>query len=440
MTAQVPSSGMSALDRAHALYLSQKPEDALRLAASLLNATPEHVGAAALVARLLFSAERATIAGAIASQVIAWQIARGDLAAAWCAAQTAIDAGGTADATLGPIAQAFGKGSPRLGQAAPAPPPLPSALEVAPMYAKLSGPALLDAAEKAAGRFLKTKDPRPTDASLPILPLFGALEPAKLLKLLGRIELRTLNAGEYVVREGEAGNEAFVIARGVVNVVRGTTPTLLAVLGPGAIFGEMALVSEAPRAASAVAVEPVDLLSISRAALEKLGREEPSIGEELGAFCYGRMIANLLRHSSVLSGVAPTARKQLVSRFTTERFATGAALVRQGGSANRMFLIASGSVQVRGTDSEGDSVVLAELGPGEVVGEISLVLRRPANADVVALCPTVALALSSDQFQESIREHPTLLRELYNIAIKRADDTLSVLAQQAVDASDVVLL
>lgn len=440
MTAEIPSLGLSALDRAHALSLSGQPEDALRLAASLLNATPEEVGAAALVARLLLAAERAKVAAAVASQVIAWQISRGDLAAAWCAAQTAIDSGADADTTLGPIARAFGKGSPRLGQAAPSPPPLPSGLEVAPLYAKLSGPALLDAAEKAAARFLKMKDPRPADASLPILPLFGALEPDKLLKLLGYIELRALNTGAYALREGDSGHEAFVIARGVVNVVRGTPPTLLAVLGPGAIFGEMALVSEAPRAASAVAVEPVELLAISRAALERLGREEPSIGQELGAFCYGRMISNLLRHSAILSGVAPAARKQLVARFTTERFAPGAALVRQGGSANRMFLIASGSVQVRGTDSEGDSVVLAELGPGEVVGEISLVLRRPANADVVALHPTVALALSSDQFQESIREHPTLLRELYNIAIKRADDTLSVLAQQAVDASDVVLL
>ncbi len=105
-----------------------------------------------------------------------------------------------------------------------------------------------------------------------------------------------------------------------------------------------------------------------------------------------------------------------------------------------MFLIASGGVEVRGTDAEGDSVVLAQLGAGDVVGEISLVLRRPATADVVAVHTTVALELTSERFQDAIHAYPGLLQELYELAIKRDDETRSVVAQAAVDVSDTVLL
>jgi cAMP-dependent protein kinase regulator len=202
----------------------------------------------------------------------------------------------------------------------------------------------------------------------------------------------------------------------------------------------MALVSQAPRAASVVAVEPVQLLSIARSALEELAAEDAAIGRELGRFCYGRMISNLIRHSAILSSVPPDQRSALVERFTSERFEVGEYLVRQGEEASRLFLIASGEVQVQSRDEAGERTVLAQLGPGHVVGEISLVLRRPANADVLALHATVALALSREQFHEAIREHPTLLRELYDIAIQREQETRSVVAQRADDVSDVVLL
>jgi cAMP-dependent protein kinase regulator len=262
--------------------------------------------------------------------------------------------------------------------------------------------------------------------------------------LLGRLELRELNAGQYALRQGEEGREVFVLARGVVNVVRedsaGGAPVLLAALGPGALFGEMALVSGAPRAASAVAVEPVQLLCIGRASLEQLAQEDAAIGRELGAFCYGRMIANLIRHSAILSAIDPSQRQALMARFRNQQFAPGEVLVRQGEEPAFLFLIASGGVKVCSADAEGDAVLIAELGPGEVVGEISLVLRRPANADVVAAHHTVALALTRDEFQDAIREHPGLLQQVYDLAVQRDDQTRSVLGQKALDVSDVVLV
>ncbi|HEX2678712.1 MAG TPA: cyclic nucleotide-binding domain-containing protein [Polyangiales bacterium] len=435
--------GVSPLDRAHALRLDQKTEDALRLAGSIVTASPEDVGAAYLLARLLLDKGRAAPVGNATEALVERFVRRGDLLGACLTAQLGFEAGGFAENAISTIAEAFGKGSKRVSDVSPRPPPLPTAVEVAPFFAKLSGDALLDACEKALTRFIETKDGVPDTASLPKLPLFGELEPAVLTRLLGAFEARELKAGEYVVKQGDDGKEAFALARGVLNVVRedeARGPVVLAALGPGSIFGEMALVSDAPRAASVVAVEPAQFFSAQRKHLEALAQKEPAIGRALGSFCHGRMVSNLIRHSVILSAVEPKLRQELVGRFAPETFKTGAKLVSEGDEGGCLFLIASGTVDVRSKDAEGDAVVLAQLGPGDVVGEISLILRRPATADVIAVHQTVALKLTRDEFQQAIKQHPKLLSELYELATKREEETRSVVAQEALDVSDVVLL
>jgi CRP-like cAMP-binding protein len=199
-------------------------------------------------------------------------------------------------------------------------------------------------------------------------------------------------------------------------------------------------VSQAPRAASVVSVEPAQVLAVGRAQLELLAREDAAIARELGAFCNRRMLTNLLRHSRILSAVAPSQRHELISRFSTRSFAPGELLLSHGEEGGRLFLVASGLVEVRSPDASGDAVVLAQLGAGEVVGEISLVLRRPATADVAAVHRTVALELTWTDFHDAIKEHPGLLAQLYEIATQREAELRSVVAQEARDISDTVLL
>lgn len=442
MTDGADNHGLSTLDRAYGMRLAGDTDDALRLAASILVANPEDLGAALLVARLLLDADRAMAAGGVAERLSDAFARRGDLPAACVAAHIGAEAGGYADGALRRLGEAFAAGSERLSDVSPRPPALPVEIEVAPHFQKLSAQGLLDAAEKAAEHFLAQDDKVDPAAPLPRLPLFSELDPQVLTRLLGALDIREVPTGQAVIEQGQEGSEAFILVRGLLNVVRGSAEghTLLAALGPGAVFGEMALLAEAPRAASVVAVEPAVLLVITRAHLEGLARQDPAVGRELGEFCRGRMVSNLVRHSRILSALDPAARTAIIEHFTPRSFAAGEQLVRQGEEKQSLYLVASGGVDVRSTDADGDRVQLAELGPGDVVGEISLVLRKPANADVTALSPTVALELTQAAFMGAIREHPELLRDLYELAMQRDDETRSVVAQKALDVSDVVLL
>ena len=95
-------------------------------------------------------------------------------------------------------------------------------------------------------------------------------------------------------------------------------------------------------------------------------------------------------------------------------------------------LIASGEVAVIGREEGGENFVIATLGVGETVGEVALVLRRKANADVVAVHPTVTLHLPKEDFLGLIRDHSAILAGLYLCAVERDDETASVLAGSTV--------
>jgi CRP-like cAMP-binding protein len=88
----------------------------------------------------------------------------------------------------------------------------------------------------------------------------------------------------------------------------------------------------------------------------------------------------------------------------------------------------------------GEPFVIATLGPGDIVGEVALVLRRSASADVVAVHPTITLFLPSDQFMSLIKEHPTILAVLYDLAVKRDAETQSAVGQESTSADDYMLV
>lgn len=433
------SDALSLLDQAWDAVLNQRPEAGVRAAIAILEEDPGQLGAVQLLCRtLLLEGHDGAVEKHVKKLTHAW-IRRGDLPQAVAAARLAKKTAPLFSA----IAAAFGKGSARLGDVSTQPPPLPVNPAIGAL-AKLEDDALYERAAKALEGFGAWEDPL-DDGPVPSLPLFSALAPKALERLLAVMTVREFASGERVITQGEDGKEAFVVVRGMLRVDRdglrqGGQSTMLALLGPGAIFGEMALVSDSPRAAAVHAQEPTRVICMSRGDLEGLAKSEPAIGEELGRFCRTRMIANLVRTSSLLRAATAAQREDLMSRFATRQFDAGDALVHEGAEVGGLFLIASGAVRVMKEDEGGEGLLLAELGPGDVVGEIGIVLRRPATATVLATHPTVALELTRKAFEDAIKEHPTLLAELYQLALARDEETRSIVAQDVMDVGADVLL
>jgi cAMP-dependent protein kinase regulator len=436
--------GETPIDRALTLRLAGETETALRWAAAALQAEPELPSALLLVAELLAEVGRRDPARVGLEICVVRAIDAGllPLAVAACVAlkRLGVDPSKSFDA----VADAFHSKSERLDEDARVqPPPPPKAGDLQPLSSLLMGPALLNKAVeilRTAGapmrEAMRESSPPPM---VPRLPLFSELSRKGLRALIEVFEVRVVSAGDALIDEGTPGTEAFIVARGDLEVRR-DGDTVLARLQNGQVFGEMALVSRAPRAASVVATRPSLVLAAPVEALEAVAARAPEVGEQLATFCRERMLQNLLRTSPILSAVDPGERGGLVSRFETRTFETGEHLIRKGQPATGLHLIASGKVEVSTNDEAGERLQIATLGPGDVVGEVAMILRRPHSADVIALHPSVTLHLSGGAFQEMLRAHPTLLAQLYELAVKRDEETSSVVAQEATNADDLILL
>ena len=447
----------SPLDRALALLLAHELESALRWSAAVVERDGSIPTALILTCRLLSALGRTEAAVSGFSLAVKRSIDAGALPLAVAAAADLRALGAPVDAHLDAIADAFSLGSSRLDESSAPPPPLPNTDGFQPLSSFLAGPALLSKATQIIHAASRAYD-EAEDTEVPLIapvPLFSALERDGLRALIDAFQMITVPAGHPVVSEGQEGAEAYIVARGELEVLRERgpdavdappdsrgepkKPVVLARLTNGALFGEMALLSRAPRAASVVACRPSILLVATRDALEAVAEKRPEVGVELAAHCRRRMVANLVRMSPVLVAVEPQERQALVDRFETRVFERSEKLITENEEPSGLHLVASGEVAVIGHEA-GEPIVLATLGVGETVGEVALVLRRKANADVVAVHPTVTLFLPQEDFMALVKDHPAILHRLYVLAVQRDDETQGVLGSSLTSVPDDYML
>jgi cAMP-dependent protein kinase regulator len=181
------------------------------------------------------------------------------------------------------------------------------------------------------------------------------------------------------------------------------------------------------------------LLVAKRDALEAAAQRRLEVGVELAAHCRRRMVTNLAKTSPVLVSVPIQERTTLVERFETRIYEKGDKLVIQGSDAPGLHLVASGEVSVVAHDG-GEAMVITTLPAGETVGEVALVLRRKANADVIAVHPTVTLFLPREEFLALVQDHPAILHSLYMTAVRRDDETARALDSSPATVPDEYLL
>lgn len=114
--------------------------------------------------------------------------------------------------------------------------------------------------------------------------LFESVSEAALERVAGSLRKRTFRRGEVIFHAGDLGDSLHVIASGSVKIALESPDgdeAILVTLGPGAFFGELAVIDAAPRSATATAIEPTQTLSLARAVLRQLMAEDDRLRDAL---------------------------------------------------------------------------------------------------------------------------------------------------------------
>lgn len=110
------------------------------------------------------------------------------------------------------------------------------------------------------------------------LSMFAGLGDGELRKIARLFVQKLYRTGDSIFARGDSGDEAYVVLRGKVAIHLDRGGPAIAQLGDGKIFGELAFLDGAPRAAFAIAIQPSILLVMKRAAFTDLVRREPTLG------------------------------------------------------------------------------------------------------------------------------------------------------------------
>ncbi|WP_370617319.1 Crp/Fnr family transcriptional regulator [Mumia sp. Pv 4-285] len=131
-------------------------------------------------------------------------------------------------------------------------------------------------------------------------PLFSGLDDEAAESLGSQMSSKRLRRGDVLFHEGDEGDELYIVADGKIKLGRSSADgreNLLAILGPGQMFGELSLFDPGPRSATATAVTDSELTSLSHDDLTKWLNDHPNVSRAL----LGQLASRLRRTNDVVA-------------------------------------------------------------------------------------------------------------------------------------------
>ncbi|XP_043212646.1 cAMP-dependent protein kinase type I regulatory subunit-like [Amphibalanus amphitrite] len=220
--------------------------------------------------------------------------------------------------------------------------------------------------------------------------LFSHLDENERSDIFDAMFSQTFLKGETIIKQGDEGDNFYVIDSGDVEVY--VNDTLVTTISEGGSFGELALIYGTPRAATVKASSDVKLWAIDRDTYRRI-----LMGSTIRK---RKMYEEFLSRVSILESLDKWERLTVADSLEPVSFADGETIVRQGEPGDDFYIIVEGRAAVlqRRTEGEQEQEV-GQLGPSDYFGEIALMLDRPRAATVVARGPLKCVKLDRGRFE-----------------------------------------
>ncbi|HEX4443237.1 MAG TPA: Crp/Fnr family transcriptional regulator [Galbitalea sp.] len=136
----------------------------------------------------------------------------------------------------------------------------------------------------------------------------------------------------------------------------------------------------------------------------------------------------VLARVPLLSSLPQSALSELAVASSLAIFAKGEVLFVEGDVSSRMFVVLSGRIRIFRNSARGAELVLSNAGPGESIGELSVIDRLPRSASAAALERSRVLVVQADRLREVLSRHPAAMLAMATqlaVTVRRLTGTTS---------------
>merc|ERR1711985_143535 len=238
--------------------------------------------------------------------------------------------------------------------------------------------------------------------------MFAALAEAESNIILDAVEEQIFQKGERVIKQGDSGDFMFVIESGALDclITKDGTEVVVKTCEAGDAFGELALLYNAPRAASVQAKD--------RCVCWKLDRETFNHIVKDAAAKKRDQYMDFFKEVSLLKAVDAYGRSQVADALKPKEMSKGTEIISQGSEGQEFYIIEEGTCKAI-KKQEGQADKELELKAGDYFGELALLNNEPRAASVFAESDKVLLlALDRKAFNRLLGPLKEMMAEAQN--------------------------
>ncbi|GAB7355607.1 hypothetical protein MBLNU459_g6334t1 [Dothideomycetes sp. NU459] len=240
--------------------------------------------------------------------------------------------------------------------------------------------------------------------------LFAHLDDDQTDQVLGALQERKIPAKDVkVIIQGDVGDYFYVVESGLFDVHVSSTGKLengpeglgskVAQCGPGTSFGELALMYNAPRAATVVSNEPSILWQLDRVTFRRILMDS--------AFQRRRMYESFLDSVPLLKDLTSYERSKVADALETSKYQPGTAIIREGDVGDHFYILEDGTAAVYKSGVESSVKTYTK---GDYFGELALLNDKPRAASVVAETEVKVAMLGKNGFQRLLGPVESIMR------------------------------
>ncbi len=227
--------------------------------------------------------------------------------------------------------------------------------------------------------------------------LFGSLEPSDVNIVIGAMEEKNYTPGTNVITQGDSGDCLYIVESGELDCSKRfpdnpTVDKYLKTYKPGEAFGELALLYNAPRAATIKAKTDCVLWCLDRDTFNNIVKESARLKRE--------KYENFLKSVDILSTMDKYEISQVSEALKKCTFSAGEFIIRQGEVGDVFYIIEEGEATAF-LNKEPGKAAIPELNytKGGYFGELALLRDQPRAANVKAKTDVKLLSLDRNSFK-----------------------------------------